>query len=202
MEILIASNNVHKIREFREMFKTLGRNDIDVLSLHQFPDYIPLEEIHETFQENALDKARHAAKALNKRVVADDSGLVVPILGGAPGVRSRRYAGVDATDAENNQKLLKGLEGKSELERSAYYECAIAFVNPDGFEKCVSGICEGHILYAEKGRHGFGYDPLFQKHDYDKSFAEIDEAMKNRISHRRKAFDKLASVFEMPHLSR
>lgn len=194
MEIVIASRNVHKIREFREMFKSL--KNIDILSLHNFPDYTSPEETGKTFKENALFKARHAATHLKKWVMADDSGLVVPLLNGAPGVLSSRYAGKDATDFDNRAKLLNGMEKLNDLERSAYFECCLALCGPDGTEKTVKGICEGHIVMEERGRNGFGYDPLFIKHDYDKTFAELDESIKNRISHRNKAFEKLSIFFE------
>jgi XTP/dITP diphosphohydrolase len=194
MEIVIASRNVHKIREFKEMFKFL--KGVDVLSLHLFQDYEAPEESGQTFQENALIKGRHAAKTLNKWVVADDSGLVVPFLKDAPGVRSSRYAGNEASDLDNRQKLLREMASFSDVERNAYFECCLALCGPTGIEKCVKGVCEGYILTEERGRNGFGYDPLFVKHEYDKSFAELDESVKNRISHRSKAFEKLIVTLE------
>lgn len=194
MEIVIASNNLHKIREFREMFK--GVKGIDLLSLINFPNYIPPEETENTFKGNALLKARHAASFLNKCVIADDSGLVVPSLKGEPGVKSRRYASDSATDADNRQLLLNKMQGMQDLERSAYFECCLAIVMPNKWEKTVTGICEGTIISEEKGRNGFGYDSLFVKNDYDKTFAELTEQVKNSISHRRKAFDKLLIIIE------
>lgn len=194
MELVLATHNLHKIREFRSMFKPF--KNIDVLSLLNFPDYKLPEETGKTFEENAILKAEDAAKALNKCVLSDDSGLVVPTIGGKPGVISKRYAGEDATDAENRKKLLEEMDNFKDLERSAYFECFLALANPDGLQKCVNGHCEGYILTEERGRHGFGYDPLFVKHDYDKTFAELEEETKNRISHRRKAFEKLASILE------
>lgn len=194
MELLIATTNVHKIREFRDMLKSLP--NIDVLSLHQFPDYIAPDETGALFQENAALKAEHAAKKLNMWVMADDSGLVVPALQGQPGIFSRRYAGKNATDAENRHKLLHEMRGLRQLERAAYYECCLAIASPEGLKKCVTGVCEGYILEEERGRNGFGYDSLFIKNDYDKTFAELEETNKNRISHRRKAFERLAGVLE------
>lgn len=194
MEIIIASHNVHKLREFREMFKSI--KGLDILSLHQFPNYIPPEESGKTFLENATLKASHAASQLKKWVLADDSGLVVPCLNGAPGVLSRRYAGIDATDADNRKKLLREMSGLAEVSRSAYFECCLALYSPEGKEKVVTGICEGHILCEERGRNGFGYDSLFVKNDYDKTFAELDETLKNRISHRHKAFEKLFNALD------
>jgi XTP/dITP diphosphohydrolase len=122
---------------------------------------------------------------------------MVSSLSGTPGVNSRRYAGEDATDAENRHKLLTQLQGKHGHERSAYFECCLALASPEKLIKCVSGTCDGMILTEERGRNGFGYDSLFVKHDYDKTFAEVDEVTKNRISHRRKAFEKLKATLEM-----
>lgn len=194
MEIVIASSNLHKIREFREMLKPFAF--ADVLSLLNFPDYHPLPEDGATFQENANCKAEHAAKALQKWVLADDSGLVVPALKGVPGVSSRRYAGDDATDSENRAKLLAAMEQLTGLQREAYFECCLALASPTGLKKCVTGTCQGSILTEERGRNGFGYDSLFVKQEYDKTFAEIDDVIKNKISHRRKAIEKLATTLE------
>lgn len=194
MEIVIASTNLHKIREFRDMLKPFGFDD--VLSLLNFPNYQPIPENGETFQEIASLKAEHAAKALNKWVLADDSGLVVPALGGLPGVYSRRYAGEDATDSENRQKLLEAMHQLVGLQREAYFECCLALASPEGVKKVVTGTCQGSILQEERGRNGFGYDSLFVKHEYDKTFGELDEVIKNRISHRRKAIEKLSVSLE------
>lgn len=195
MEIVIASKNVHKIREFREMLAHIEH--IDITSLINFPDFEPSEEVGKSFEENAKAKATEAAKALNKWVLADDSGLVVPALQGEPGIYSKRYAGNDATDAENRQKILNAMQGKSDLERAAFYECSLVLASPDGeVKKFVRGICEGFLIEEEKGRNGFGYDALFVKHDYDKTFAELEESVKNRISHRSKAIEKILPAIE------
>lgn len=194
MELVIASRNVHKIREFRAILKKIGA--FDLFSLIDFADYLPPEETGTTFEENAILKAVHAAKALNRWVIADDSGLVVPALGGAPGVRSRRYAGENATDMENRRKLLSEMAHLQEPGRQAYFECWIAIASPEGLKKTSKGVSEGHIIEQERGRFGFGYDAIFVKHEYGKTFAELGEETKNRISHRRKAIDKLQPVFE------
>jgi XTP/dITP diphosphohydrolase len=194
MEILLASNNLHKVREFRDMFKSLTH--IELISLHQFNHYVAPEEAGDTFRENAILKAEHAAKQLNKWVLADDSGLIVPALQGEPGVRSKRYAGLNATDLENRQKLLIAMEHLHGRARTAYFECCLAIASPTGLQKCVEGICEGYILNEPKGRHGFSYDSLFIKNDYEKTFAELDDTVKNRISHRRKAFERLLTFLE------
>ena len=194
MEIILATANLHKLREFREMFKSL--NHLELMSLHAFPPYRAPEETGKTFKENAILKAEHAAKHLNHWVIADDSGLVVPALKGEPGVFSRRYAGLNATDQDNRSKLLQAMKDLKGQERIAYFECALALAGPQGLKKCVEGICEGRILEESRGRHGFGYDSLFVKNDYEKTFAELDETIKNRISHRRKAFERLLHALE------
>lgn len=195
MEIVLATKNVHKIREFKEMFKLLKH--IDLISLLNFPQYQDVEETGDTFKEIASNKAKHAAQQLKKYVLADDSGLIVPALNDQPGIRSRRYAGEEATDSENRDKLLRSMRGLADIERTAYFECCLALANPKGeIVKVVSGTSEGHLLTAERGRNGFGYDSLFVKHDYDKTFAEIPEDTKNRISHRRKAFEKMLVTLE------
>lgn len=194
MQLIIASHNIHKVREFRSILKKLSK--FDVQSLLDFPEYRLPPENGQTFEENAIIKATHAAKALNTWVIADDSGLVVPALQGSPGIFSARYAGEGATDAENRKKLLHEMQNIPETERQAYFECWIALASPEGLKKCVRGICEGMILPKERGSNGFGYDPLFLKYDYNKSFAELEEETKNRISHRRKAIDKILLTLE------
>ncbi len=194
MEIVITTENLHKIREFREMLKVLPH--IDVLSLRDFPDYSLPASVGDSFESNAIAKATHTSKALNKWVLADDSGLIIPALNGAPGIKSRTYAGDDATDAENCQKVLEDLEGKDDLDRAAYLECCVAIAAPDGVKKTFKGICEGEIVTSQRGSNSFGYDAIFRKHDYDKTFSEIDEAVRIRISHRRKAFEKLQLYLE------
>lgn len=194
LELVIASTNMHKIREFRAILKAI--HGIDLLSLCDFPDYIQPEETGKTFEENAVLKAVHAAKALNRWVIADDSGLTVPALDGAPGVYSARYAGVDATDLENRKKLLSEMAHLMEEDRGAFYECCIALASPAGLKKTSSATCEGSLLMQERGGGGFGYDPLFLKHGYNKTFAELGDLVKNRISHRRKALDKLLNTIE------
>lgn len=195
MDILLASSNSHKVREFKDMLKRFPH--IELLSFHQFADYEPPEEKGQTFLENATLKAEHAAKHFNRWVLADDSGLVVPALKGEPGVHSRRYAGDNATDTDNRRKLLEAMKHlRNPEERAAYFECCLVVAHPKGLKKIFIGICEGYIAPQERGRHGFGYDPLFIKHDYDKTFGELDESVKNRVSHRRKAFERLTTFLE------
>lgn len=194
MEIVLASTNVHKVRELREMCRKL--KNIDLRSLRDFPDYVQIEETGVTLEENALLKAEDAARSLNRWVIAEDSGLFVPALNGAPGVYSARYASLNATDLENRQKLLRELSGMDEFKRSAYFECCIVLASPEKVVKIVTGRCEGYIGTEERGRNGFGYDSIFIKNDYNKSFAELEESVKNKVSHRMKAFQKMLPTLE------
>ena len=194
MQLIIASRNIHKIRELRAMLKTY--KGLDVLSLLDFPDYQPLHEDRGSIEANAIQKAVHAAQTLNQWALADDTGLVVPALQGAPGVLSARFAGIDASDADNRKKLLLAMINLTDPDRQAYFECWLALASPDGLKKCVRGVSEGTIATEEKGGKGFGYDRLFIKHEYGKTFAELEETVKNRISHRRKALDKMHLYLE------
>ncbi len=194
MEIVIASSNLHKLREMRAQLKRLKEHDFR--SLKDFPHYEAPEETGVTFEENALIKGRHAAQSLGRWVISDDSGLVVPALSGLPGVRSARYAGEKASDKQNRKKLLEAMAALKDVQRSAYFECVLSVVSPDGFEKTFSGVCEGVIGTEEKGKNGFGYDSLFTKHDYSQTFAELSEEIKGRISHRGKALEKLLLFLE------
>ncbi|MBS0650193.1 MAG: RdgB/HAM1 family non-canonical purine NTP pyrophosphatase [Verrucomicrobia bacterium] len=194
MELVIGSRNIHKIREFRAILKPFVK--FDLLSLIDFPQYSPPSETGATFEENAITKAVHAATELQRWVIADDSGIVIPALNGAPGVYSRRYAGENATDKENRLKLLKEMNHLDDACRQGYFECWIALASPQGLKKCAKGVSEGTITQEEKGSLGFGYDPIFIKHEYGKTFAELEEDIKNRISHRRKALDKILPALE------
>lgn len=195
MELVIATTNFHKILELKAMIRSQFK-DIEILSLKDFPSYEAAEETGNTFADIAENKAIHAAKALRHYVIADDSGLIVPALGGEPGIFSRRYAGLDASDKDNRDKLIKKLQLLKDDDRFAYFECGLSFAAPDHLVKTVVGVSEGHLVLEARGRGGFGYDPLFLKHDYNKTFAELEEDIKNRISHRRKAFDKLTPFIE------
>ncbi len=195
IKLVIATTNLHKIREIKAILKPLC--SFDILTLRNFPDYKPPEERGKTFKENASLKATHAALATKEWVLADDSGLVIPALNNDPGIYSARYAGSEATDKENRLKLLQKLGGIDEQERVGYYVCALALASSDGIEKEVQGTVEGSLLMMPRGGGGFGYDSLFQKYDYGKTFAELDEETKNRVSHRRKAIDKLLGTLKM-----
>ncbi len=158
----------------------------------------PAAELREdglTFEDNALAKARQAAAATGLPALADDSGLEVDALGGAPGVHSARYAGLGASDAANNAKLLEALRDVAPARRSARYRCVAAFVDPArGLEVTRAGACEGRLLDAPRGTAGFGYDPLFVLPDRGLTMAEISLDEKNRLSHRAAAFRALAQA--------
>lgn len=187
-KVLIASSNLHKVQEFRQLLAPLHW---DLYSLCDFPNYQVPEEVGDSFEENATLKARHAAQALHIHALADDSGLVVPALGGAPGVRSARYAGPKATGAQNVKKLLQAMEGFSGDLRQAYFFCHLCFVLHGGQEHHASGSCEGMIVEAPRGGQGFGYDVIFQKHGYHKTFGELSSEIKRSISHRARAWEAL-----------
>lgn len=178
--IVVATGNAHKLREIAEIFP-----EYEIISQKQAGFDVDVEETGETFQENALIKARAACAALGLPVLADDSGLCVEALGGAPGVYSARYCGWHADDKSNRALLLKNLAGKTE--RSAYFCCSVALVYPDGRELCAEGKTHGVILEAEQGEGGFGYDPLFFSDDLQKSFGVATAEEKNGVSHRYRA---------------
>jgi len=193
IRILLASRNRQKLRELAACLQGL---DADLITLDAVPDAPLVEEDGTTFKENAVKKATEIARATGMLTVADDSGLVVDALGEAPGVRSSRYAGENATDRENNEKLLREMSHVPEELRRARFVCAAALASPDGLIGVVEGGCEGSITLEEKGEHGFGYDPLFKKAGYNKTFAELTPDIKNRVSHRFLAMQKAGILIE------
>ena len=186
-ELVLASNNKGKLAELQAM---LG-NSIKVRPQSDFTD-IEAEETGLTFVENALIKARHAARASGLPALADDSGLAVDALGGAPGIYSARYAG-GAGDAANNAKLLEALRDVPDAERGAQFICALALLRhaEDPIPLICEGAWEGRILHAASGEHGFGYDPLFWVDEENASAAEMGATRKNQISHRARAMHAL-----------
>ena len=191
MNVVLASHNRGKLAELRALLAPLGWQLTDPATLAiSAPD-----ETRPTFVENALDKARHVAAASGLPALADDSGLVVPALGGAPGIHSARFAGAGATDAANNARLLEAIAG---LHRpAAYYYCALVFVRHAGDPAPVIGMgsWHGRLVDAPRGSAGFGYDPLFLVPEFDCTAAELDPARKNRMSHRARAMaDLLAGL--------
>ncbi|MGQ9652565.1 MAG: XTP/dITP diphosphatase [Thermodesulfobacteriota bacterium] len=194
LEILLATRNAGKAREFQEMLSGLP---VRIRTLEEFPGAPEVDEDGESFEENALKKARILCRWFGGITVADDSGLEVQALGGAPGVCSARYAGPWASDEDNNRKLLLAMAGVAPDERKARFRCLVALVHPDGREWVFEGSCEGTIATEIKGTHGFGYDPLFVLPQEGKTFAEIGPEVKNRVSHRAKALAKLRKALEV-----
>lgn len=188
-QIIIATKNKGKIREFKDFFKVYG---IEVLSLFDLDKNIPdIAETGATFEENAALKAEQIASLLNKPVLADDSGLMVDALDGAPGIYSARYAGEEKSDDANNEKLLNALKSVPEEKRTAEFVCVLAVCVPEEETVFQTGICKGKIASKPQGSNGFGYDPLFVPDGYTKTMAEIPAEEKNRISHRSQAIKKL-----------
>lgn len=193
-KILIATKNPGKAREYRKIFEPKGFEVTTLLDLD--PDQIPeIDENGNSFTENALIKANALMNVTHTTVLADDSGLCVDALNGAPGIYSARYAG-DHDDIANRKKLLKELKGVPENERTAHFHTSIVVVYPDKVPLEVSGEAFGRILDHETGNNGFGYDPLFYSDDLKKSFAEVSVDQKNQVSHRGKAVKKLMAEFD------
>ncbi len=182
MPLLIATRNPHKLKELHAM---LEMPEGALIGTDRIPALPEVEEDGDTFAANALKKARELCAASGLWTLADDSGLEVDALQGAPGVHSARFAGRQGDDTANNRKLLDALRGATR--RSARFRCVLALAAPDGRQWTVEGVCEGRILEAARGRHGFGYDPLFLPDGSARSFAELTDAEKNRISHRGRA---------------
>jgi len=184
MKLVLATNNKGKVREMSEMLAAYG---IEVLSLNEFPQVGDIQEDGHTFKENAVKKATVTAGLTGLTSLADDSGLEVDYLDGAPGVFSARFAGKDKSDRANNEKLLRLLAGVPPDKRTARFQCVIAIARPGGSVHTVQGTCEGVIAGEPRGDMGFGYDPLFYLPQYGKTFAELDLPLKNKISHRGRA---------------
>ena len=190
-ELVLASGNKGKLAEFQRLLEGL---DVQIHSMKEYPEIGEIVEDGSTFAENALIKARAVCKATGKPAMADDSGLAVDALNGAPGIYSARFAGEQRSDADNNAKVLQLLEGVEDGKRTARFFCVIAIVLPDGREYTAEGTCEGTILRALRGEGGFGYDPLFYVESLDKTFAELTMEEKNRISHRGHANRKAVEI--------
>ena len=188
-EIIVATGNAGKMGEFREILHDLPLK-LSSLSDH-FQPVPSIPETGSTFVENALLKARWVFARKNIWVLADDSGLEVDALDGAPGVRSARFAGENSSGETNNRKLLELLEGQPQASRTARFKCVIVLLTSAENYFSAAGICEGAIARAPRGSNGFGYDPLFVPRGFDRTFAELGSAEKHAISHRGKAFEKV-----------
>ena len=189
MKLIIASNNAHKVGEIKQI---LGSRFEEILSLREARVCHETIEDGDSFMANSLKKAREIAEITGCAALADDSGLCVDALGGAPGIYSARYAGVDSADLRdraNCDLLLKNLAGISD--RNAHFTCAIALVYPDGREVMAEGYIHGEIIDEFRGENGFGYDPLFLPKGYSRTVAELSESEKNSISHRANALAEL-----------
>lgn len=192
--IIAASRNEHKIKEIEAItekfgMKIVSRDDAGIPK-------IEIEEDGETFEENSYKKAYEIMKMCGKITIADDSGLVVDYLGGAPGVYSARFSGEDGNDVKNNDKLLSLLEGVPYKERRARFVSVITMVFSDGEAVVARGECEGHVIDMPAGEKGFGYDPLFVPDGFQRTFAQLEPEEKNRISHRAKALVELERLLK------
>ena len=194
MKIVVATRNRHKKREIRALFGASKKWRLLFLDL--YPDAPHPRETGKTFDENAILKAQAIATYAGLPTISDDSGLEVAALGGEPGVRSARFAGTSATDERNNQKLLRMMLGLPSSKRRACYRCSLALVFPDGKTYLFRGKLSGRIGFSPRGRFGFGYDPLFIVPRYGKTVATLTPTLKNRISHRARAFRKLKRFIE------
>jgi XTP/dITP diphosphohydrolase len=205
VRLFLASSNPGKLAEYRALAQSAelvgSRAPIALELLPRFESLPVFEEDAPTFAENAAGKALHYSRLCEGLVFADDSGLVVPSLGGAPGVLSARYAGVGASSAERNAKLLRELRGESGRERAAYFVCAIALAQHGRAKAIVTARADGEILETPRGDRGFGYDPVFYISALGKGFAEISAEEKNLYSHRGQAFRKLLAFLSCDTLT-
>jgi XTP/dITP diphosphohydrolase len=199
MEIVLATRNKKKIEEITRITRDLS---ITILSLENFPNCRETVEDKDTFEGNAVKKAVEVCQCTGKPALADDSGLEVDALGGAPGVYSARYAGGtgNGSDVRNYEKLLAELKNVTNEKRGAQFVCCMALAFPDGTVKTFSGYAKGHIGMEPKGKTGFGYDPVFIPGGYEKTFAEMSGEEKDKLSHRGKALEKLADFLHIQSL--
>lgn len=194
-QVIIATKNKGKAKDFEAIFNPYG---FEVLTLHDVANDMDIEETGTTFEENAVLKAEALAERLQTFVIADDSGLAIDALNGAPGVYSARYAGEEKSDDANMQKVLTELEGVEDEKRTARFCCAIALAGPNMETKTAFGTCEGVIAHEKKGTNGFGYDPIFFVPTLGKMMAELLPSEKAAISHRGNAIKKIEA--ELPNL--
>jgi XTP/dITP diphosphohydrolase len=191
IEIVVATRNRGKLGEIAAI---LAFSSARFLSLNDFPDIPEIVEDGKTFSENALIKAKSVARLTNRTAVADDSGLTVDALGGRPGIFSARYAGENASDEDRYRKLLKEMEAVPEGKRGGAFVCAAAVASPSGAADVVEATWRGKITFSPRGVNGFGYDPVFFIAEENRTVAELDPAVKNKISHRAQAFEKLKKI--------
>ncbi len=192
-ELLLATNNLGKVREYRSLFRDLP---LDLVTLVSLGITTVVDEVGNSLEENATLKATAYASQSKLLTLADDSGLEVDILGGEPGRLSARYAGEGASDADRVNFLLTRLKDVAWERRTARFRCVIAIAIPSGEVRLCSGECPGFIAFEPKGNRGFGYDPIFYLPDHDKTMAELPLALKNRISHRARAAVKAREILK------
>lgn len=195
-QLVVATRNRGKLKELQHLLSGLVDSLVCTADLPEFPDTV---EDGGSFEENALKKAREAMQHSGLPALADDSGLVVDILDGRPGVYSARFAGVGCGDAANNRKLLDELYGVPFGQRQAAFVCAVAFVEPAGAEQLFMGRVTGRILEAGRGTGGFGYDPLFLVDGFDRTMAELSLDQKNAVSHRGQALQQFLLYLKQGH---
>jgi len=190
LEILIATNNLGKVKEIKDI---LNSSEIKILTMKDFPNLPKVEEDGKNYQENAFKKAGKISEYIGKICLADDSGLEIDYLKGEPGIYSSRWGN---SDEERINKVLKLLKNVPINKRNAKFICSAVLVFPDGKRYMVKEECKGSITFKPKGTHGFGYDPIFLVPEYNKTFAELGDEIKNRISHRGKAMRKMAEIIK------
>ena len=197
-QLLLATRNRGKIEEFRRILEALAPGEIELLGLDAFPDTHDVIEDGATFTENALKKAREMSLATGIAAIADDSGLCIDALNGDPGIYSARWAGKNKDFRLAIKKVYSKLKKKKKLNKinSARFYCSLAIAFPNGMHKTFSGIVKGKISEKPKGNNGFGYDPIFIPNGYKKTFGEMKASLKDKISHRYKAFNKIKRYFK------
>ena len=196
-EILIATKNKHKLEEINKLLIGL---DITLKSLADYPEAPEVIEDKESFIENAAKKAIEYSKFSGIPALADDSGLEVDVLDGRPGVHSARYAGEEQDDKKNITKLLNVLDDVMPNKRTAHFKCLVALAQNDNILATAEGTCEGAITSEPAGEYGFGYDPVFIPKGYDNTFSELGAEVKDKISHRAVAFNKMAEIIKKSNL--
>jgi len=197
MKLLLATRNRNKVVEMQHALEGTGWQVLTLADIASAPE---VEEDGATFEENALKKARIAARFYHLWTLAEDSGLEIDVLGGEPGVRSARYAGEGATDADRIRKVLAHLISVPDERRTARFRCVMCIIDPADQENCFEGRCEGRISHRPTGSSGFGYDPIFVPAAYDKTFAELGLGVKSKISHRARAMQQVLA-FLRSHVS-
>ena len=196
-KLVLATRNSGKIIEFRRILEEIAPGAVELISVDQFPDLVDVEETGSTFEENSLLKARDTSQATGLPAIADDSGLCIDALGGAPGIFSARWAGKHGDDQANLEKVLEQLKDVPEEKRGAHFLCVASLVLPDGREHVSEGRFDGSILRSAVGTNGFGYDPIFQPNGLAISSAQMSAEEKDLVSHRGKSLRLIA-----PHVIR